>query len=82
MSRSDGGGVEQENSYEKCSSNVGASIARPQSIKYVITLDADTDLILGSAFELVGAMAHILNRPVIDEQKNIVVDGYGIIQQE
>ena len=38
-------------------------------IKYIITLDADTDLILNSAFELVGAMAHILNRPVIDETK-------------
>ncbi len=49
-------------------------------IKYVITLDADTDLILNSAFELVGAMAHILNRPILDEQKNIVVDGYGIMQ--
>ena len=49
-------------------------------IKYVITLDADTDLILNSAFELVGAMAHILNTPVIDREKNIVVEGYGIIQ--
>ncbi|MBR3003152.1 MAG: hypothetical protein IKF38_06355 [Clostridia bacterium] len=51
-----------------------------KNLKYVITLDADTDLILGSAFELVGAMAHILNKPVIDKNKNIVVDGYGIIQ--
>ena len=25
-------------------------------------------------------MAHILNKPIIDEKKNIVVDGYGIIQ--
>ena len=25
-------------------------------------------------------MAHILNRPKIDEQKNIVIDGYGIMQ--
>ena len=49
-------------------------------IKYIITLDADTDLILNSAFELVGAMAHILNKPVIDKQKNIVIDGYGIMQ--
>ena len=49
-------------------------------LKYVITLDADTDLILHSAFELIGAMAHILNQPVIDEEKNIVVEGYGIIQ--
>ena len=48
-------------------------------IKYIITLDADTDLVLGSAFELVGAMAHILNRPVLNESKDLVVDGYGII---
>lgn len=51
-----------------------------ENIKYIITLDADTDLVLNSAFELVGAMAHILNQPVIDEQKNVVVDGYGIMQ--
>ncbi len=51
-----------------------------RNIKYVITLDADTDLILNSALELVGAMSHILNEPIIDEQKNIVVEGYGIMQ--
>ena len=50
------------------------------NIQYVITLDADTDLILNSAFELVGAMAHILNKPVIDEEKNVVIEGHGIIQ--
>ena len=49
-------------------------------IQYVITLDADTELILNSAFELVGAMAHILNKPVIDKEKNVVIEGYGIIQ--
>ena len=51
-----------------------------ENIKYIITLDADTDLILNSAEKLVGAMTHILNKPVIDEEKNIVVDGYGIMQ--
>ena len=51
-----------------------------EKIKYIITLDADTDLVLNSAFELVGAMAHILNKPVIDEQKSVVIDGYGIMQ--
>ena len=49
-------------------------------IKYVITLDADTNLILGSAKELIGAMAHILNKPIIDRNKNIVIDGHAIIQ--
>ena len=51
-----------------------------RDIKYIITLDADTDLILNSAFELVGAMAHILNKPEIDQNKKIVTSGYGIIQ--
>ena len=49
-------------------------------IKYVITLDSDTDLVLGTASKLVGAMAHILNIPEIDKEKNIVKEGYGIIQ--
>ena len=51
---------------------------RHQMMKYLITLDSDTDLILNSAFELVGAMAHILNRPEIKDGK--VIDGYGLIQ--
>lgn len=49
-------------------------------LKYVITLDADTDLSLDSAFELVGAMAHILNKPVLNEKNTVVIDGYGIMQ--
>ena len=49
-------------------------------IKYVITLDSDTDLILNSAFELVGAMAHVLNKPEVDSKTKIVTKGYGIIQ--
>ena len=47
-------------------------------IKYIITLDSDTDLSLNSAFELVGAMAHILNKP--EEENGIVKKGYGLIQ--
>ena len=47
-------------------------------IKYIITLDSDTDLSLNSAFELIGSMAHILNKPEIRDGK--VVSGYGIIQ--
>ena len=51
-----------------------------KEIKYVITLDADTDLILNSAYELVGAMSHILNKPIINEEKNIVGQGHAIMQ--
>ena len=56
------------------------SIEEIPQIKYIITLDADTDLVLNTAQELIGAMSHILNKPIIDKQKNIVVEGYGIMQ--
>ncbi len=49
-------------------------------IKYVITLDADTQLPLGSARKLIGAMAHPLNRPWYNEKKKRVTEGYGILQ--
>lgn len=47
-------------------------------IKYVITLDSDTNLIFDSANKMIGAMAHILNKPILKGKK--VVDGYGIMQ--
>ena len=47
-------------------------------IKYIITLDSDTNLSLGTASQLVGAMEHILNRPIIENRK--VISGYGIMQ--
>ena len=47
-------------------------------IKYVITLDSDTNLVINTAFELVGAMAHILNRPEIKD--GIVQKGYALMQ--
>ena len=49
-------------------------------IKYVITLDTDTQLPRDAAKQLVGAMAHPLNRACYDTQKQRVVDGYGILQ--
>ena len=50
------------------------------NIKYVITLDSDTNLSLETGLELIGAMAHILNEPVLNKNKDVVVDGYGLIQ--
>ncbi len=49
-------------------------------IRYVITLDSDTELPRGTAHRLVGAMAHPLNRAIVDSNRNIVVAGYGILQ--
>ena len=50
------------------------------NIKYVITLDADTVLPIGMAKKMIGTMAHPLNKPVIDMEKGIVVEGYGLMQ--
>jgi cyclic beta-1,2-glucan synthetase len=49
-------------------------------VRFVITLDSDTELPRGSAHRLVGALAHPLNQAIIDPGKNIVVAGYGILQ--
>ena len=49
-------------------------------IKYVITLDTDTKLVLNSALNLVGAMAHPLNQPVFNKNKTKVVKGYALMQ--
>jgi cellobiose phosphorylase len=50
------------------------------NVKYVITLDTDTDLPRDSALQLVGAMTHPLNRPHYDADRGRIVSGYGILQ--
>ena len=50
------------------------------SIRFVITLDSDTELPRGSARRMVGALAHPLNQAIIDPEKGVVVTGYGILQ--
>ena len=59
---------------------ISGDISSIRNIKYIITLDADTKLPMGSAKKLVGAMAHVLNRPVINEKCKKVVRGYGLMQ--
>ena len=60
--------------------NTITNVASMPPIKYIITLDADTDLVLNSAKELIGAMAHILNKPELDVNKNIVKKGHALLQ--
>ncbi len=50
------------------------------NVRYVITLDADTQLPAGAGHRMVGALAHPLNSAVIDAASNTVVEGYGILQ--
>jgi cyclic beta-1,2-glucan synthetase len=49
-------------------------------IRFVITLDSDTELPRGSAHRMVGALAHPLNQAIVDPDSNTVVTGYGILQ--
>ena len=51
-----------------------------QQVRFVITLDADTEVPRGAAHRLIGTLAHPLNQAIIDPEKNVVVAGYGILQ--
>jgi cyclic beta-1,2-glucan synthetase len=50
------------------------------SVKYVISLDLDTQLPRDAGRRLVGAIAHPLNKAAVDPTTNTVVEGYGILQ--
>lgn len=58
----------------------GGELSILPKVKYVITLDSDTELPRGSAQRMVGAINHPLNQAIIDPQDNVVVAGYGILQ--
>ncbi len=63
---------------------VGATPILSQ-VKYVITLDTDTQLPRDAARQFVGAMAHPLNTPNFDEtgkdsSREVVMSGHGILQ--
>jgi hypothetical protein len=66
----------QKNEYFNCHTFDGFDTY----IKYIITLDMDTKLVLNTALKLIGAMAHPLNKPVLSEDHRKVVKGYGIMQ--
>jgi hypothetical protein len=61
-------------------SQVVGNVGVLAGVRYVITLDTDTQLPRDSARQMAGAMAHILNRPVFDKVRCRVVEGYGILQ--
>ncbi|NYF52679.1 glucoamylase family protein [Tunturiibacter gelidoferens] len=49
-------------------------------VRYVITLDSDTQLPRGTAARMVGTMAHPLNQAIVNPRTRIVTQGYGILQ--
>jgi cyclic beta-1,2-glucan synthetase len=55
-------------------------LERLAGTRYVVTLDSDTQLPRDSAWQLVGTMAHPLNKPFYDPKLRRVTKGYGILQ--
>ncbi|RPI53990.1 MAG: hypothetical protein EHM55_12140, partial [Acidobacteria bacterium] len=58
---------------------VVGDIAQLQRVRYVITLDSDTDLPLDTGRKLVGTIAHPLNSARFDES-GCIAGGYSILQ--
>jgi cyclic beta-1,2-glucan synthetase len=50
------------------------------TVRYVITLDSDTQLPIGAASRLIGTLAHPLNKPRFDPNVGRVTEGYGVLQ--
>ena len=60
--------------------DLGAESRIAADIKYIVTLDSDTQLPPGRLLELVGVAAHPHNQPRLDASGHTVVGGYGILQ--
>jgi cyclic beta-1,2-glucan synthetase len=50
------------------------------AVRYVITLDSDTQLPMDAAAQLIGTLAHPLNKPRFDSSLGRVTEGYGVLQ--
>ncbi|MDD1729971.1 MAG: cyclic beta 1-2 glucan synthetase, partial [Methanospirillum sp.] len=61
-------------------SHIVGDLSLLTSLKYVITLDTDTQLPRNSARDLIGAIAHPLNHPIADPKTGVIREGYGILQ--
>ena len=59
---------------------VVGEVEKLQNVRYVITLDSDTDLPLDAGRKLVGTLAHPLNRARFDATTGRVTEGYGVLQ--
>ncbi|MET0518728.1 MAG: glucoamylase family protein [Burkholderiaceae bacterium] len=60
--------------------DLGALSALAQPTRYLITLDADTDMPPGRLRALVGIAAHPINQPRLDPEGRRIVGGYAILQ--
>ncbi len=59
---------------------VTGDLSRLRGIRFIITLDTDTQLPRDTAAKMIGAAAHPLNHPVIDPKTRTVREGYGLLR--
>ncbi len=59
---------------------IAGELGELDGTRYVLTLDADTELPRDAARRLVGTAAHPLNQPVVDPVLGRVIAGYGVFQ--
>ena len=64
--------------YDSFPYKVGDLSVLPQ-VRYVLTIDADTELPRGTVQRLIGAIAHPLGRAIVDN-RNVATQGFGILQ--
>ncbi len=59
---------------------IEGKVEEVNSIRYIITLDADTQLPLESANRMIGTLHLPYNRPRLNKTRTRVVEGYGVLQ--
>lgn len=59
---------------------VSADVKTLSGVRYVVTLDDDTELLPGAIQKLVGLCAHPLNEPMLDTTGKFIRSGYCIFQ--
>ena len=62
------------------STAAGQPCVVPADVRYVVTLDVDTRLPRDTVRQLIGKMAHPLNRPRFDADAGRVAEGYAVLQ--
>lgn len=61
-------------------SAIVGDIAEIRKIRFVLTLDSDTQLPRDTAWKMIGVLAHPLNQPAMDARTGLVREGYTILQ--
>lgn len=70
----------KKTTFDERSQALALEVIGSKRIKYVITLDSDTNLPIDCVKDMYSAMIHPLAKPFVDKNKGIVTQGYAIMQ--